>query len=94
MHAWMAVVVFYGVAFLTMPAAAQQIVETSTGKHIAGGTCSISEAMLTEIQGNTATANAEKRQRLDAFLDAALASPKTRKPSQSPVVFRSPQPQS
>ena len=93
-RSWLAVLTFGGVAFLAMPAAAQQIVETSTGKHIAGESCSISEAMLTEIEGHSAAANAETRQRLNVFLDAALASPKTRKPSQSPVVFTSGQPRS
>jgi hypothetical protein len=39
-----------GMAFLAVPSQAQQIVETSTGKHVAGGNCAVSEAMLTAIQ--------------------------------------------
>lgn len=94
MRKWMAVLAFGGVAFLAMPAAAQQVVDTTTGVQHAAGTCSVSEAMLTEIQANSAAVNAETRQKLNAFLDAALASPKTRKPDHSPVVFTSDQPRS
>lgn len=94
MGKWMAILTVGGVAILAPPAAAQQIVETSTGKHIAGDTCSVSEAMLTEIQGNSAAANAETRQKLNALIDSALASSKTREASPSPVTFPPSQPRS
>jgi deoxyribose-phosphate aldolase len=82
-----------GLGLLAVPAAAQQFVETSTGTLVAGDTCSVSEAMLTEIQGVEAAHRAETRARLDALLDAALASPKTRMPTATPVTFPNKQPQ-
>ena len=53
-----------GMAFLAVPSQAQQIVETSTGKHVAGGNCAVSEAMLTAIQDGEAAGKAETRTRL------------------------------
>lgn len=90
-----AILVLAGVASLAMPAHAQQIVETSTGKTFGGETCAVSEAMLTEIRNGDALDKAETRARLNALLDAALASPKTRNRSASPVtVVPEPSPQS
>ncbi len=80
--------VFAAIAFAVVPAvSAQQVVETSTGKRIAGHQCSISQAMLAEIQGAGADRKAETRAKLEALLDSALASPKTRQTAQSSVVF-------
>lgn len=92
MRACLGAVVVLGVALLAVPASAQQIVETSTGKHLAGGTCAVSEAMLTAIQGADETRKADTRARLNKMLDAALASSKTRQTAQSPVVFPPRQP--
>ena len=90
-----AILVFSGVAFLALPAVAQQVVETSTGKTFGGETCTVSEAMLTEIRNGDAADKAETRARLNALLDAALASPKTRNGASSPVtVVPGPSPQS
>jgi deoxyribose-phosphate aldolase len=90
-----AILVFSGMAFLALPAAAQQVVETSTGKTFSGDTCAVSEAMLTEIRNGDAADKAETRARLNALLDAALASPKTRNGASSPVtVVPGPSPQS
>ena len=61
-------------ALMAMPAAGQQVVETSTGKTFGGETCVVSEAMLTEIRNGDAA-------------DKALASPKTRNATSSPVTF-------
>ena len=72
---------------MAMPAAGQQVVETSTGKTFGGETCAVSEAMLTEIRNGDAADKAETRARLNALLDAALASPKTRNATSSPVTF-------
>jgi hypothetical protein len=69
---------------------AQQIVETSTGKH-AEAPCSISEAMLAAIEDAEANRDADARARLDSLLQTALAGTRTRpsgdSPAHSPVVF-------
>lgn len=71
-----------------MPAAAQQVVETSTGRQLTSGECSVSKAMLSAIEDAQASREAETRARVDALLEAALASPKTQGTrGQSPVVF-------
>lgn len=82
-----------GLGLLAGPATAQQIVETSTGKLVAGDTCSVSDAMRTEIANADAAHRADIRARLNTLLDAALASPKTRQPAASPVTFPGKQPQ-
>jgi hypothetical protein len=87
LRVFVAALTLCGIAVLAVPAHAQQIVETSTGKHIADGNCAVSEAMLTAIQGGEVAHKAETRTRLNALLDAALASPKNRQTAQSPVVF-------
>lgn len=76
-------------AALAAPAAAQQVVETSTGRHVAGGECSVSDAMMTAIEEAQDNREAVTRARVDAMLEAALASPKTGGQSggASPVVF-------
>lgn len=71
---------------------AQQIVESSTGKQIAGHQCAVSEAFLAEIGKSDAARKADTRASLNAMLDAALASPKTRGSSESSVVFPPPRP--
>ena len=76
-----------GMAFLAVPSQAQQIVETSTGKNVAGGNCAVSEAMLTAIQDGEAAGKAETRTRLNSFLNAALARSKPGQTAQSPLVF-------
>ncbi|MBS28002.1 MAG: hypothetical protein CL566_03625 [Alphaproteobacteria bacterium] len=71
-----------------VPAQAQQIVETTTGKH-AGGNCAVSQAMLAAIQGAQAERRAETRTRINDLLETALASSKSRRAGsgQSPVVL-------
>lgn len=68
------------------PAMAQQVVETSTGKH-AGGNCSVSRAMLAAIQDAQAGRQADTKARIENLLETALASSKSRPSGQSPVVF-------
>lgn len=87
-----AVVTLIGAALFAVPVAAQQIVETSTGKQIAGHQCAVSEAFLVEIQKSGDARKADTRARLNAMLDAALASPKTNQTAVSPVVFPPRQP--
>lgn len=89
-----------GVTFVTVigallfaaPVSAQQIVETSTGKQIAGHQCAVSEAFLAEIERSDEARKADTRARLNAMLDAALASSKTGQTGASPVVFPPRQP--
>jgi hypothetical protein len=81
-----AALVLVSTVLLAAPAGAQQIVETSTGKHVAGS-CSVSQAILTAIQDAGDTRQAETKTRVNAFLNAALARPKSRSVAQSPVVF-------
>jgi hypothetical protein len=76
-----------GMALLAMPAHSQQVVETSTGKHVAGGNCSVSETKLSVIQNGNSARKTEIRARIIALLDSALASPKSRRTAQSIVVF-------
>jgi hypothetical protein len=76
-----------GMALLAVPAHSQQVVETSTGKHVAGGNCSVSEPMLSAIQNGDAIRKAQIRARMIALLDSALARPKSRLTAQSLVVF-------
>jgi len=77
------------IAGLSAPAAAQQVVETSTGRQLTTGECPVSQAMLTAIEDAQASREAETRAKVDALLEAALESPKTVEASggQSPVVF-------
>lgn len=70
-----------------LPAQAQQVVETSTGKAVAGHDCSIGEAMAAEIERSRENRQAETRDRLNALLDSALARSDTEQTAQSPVVF-------
>lgn len=74
--------------FAAVPAVAQQIVETTTGKY-AGGNCAVSQAMLAAIQGAQADRRADTRTRINDLLETALASSKSRRggSGQSPVVF-------
>jgi hypothetical protein len=74
-------------AAVSAPASAQQIVDTTTGTRHASGQCAVSQAMLAAIeQGQPDT-----KTRVNAFLDNALASSRTRASvkteGQSPVVF-------
>lgn len=76
------------IAGLSAPASAQQVVETSTGRQLTTGECLVSQAMLTAIEDAQASREAEIRAKVDALLEAALASPKTSEAGgQSPVVF-------
>ena len=76
------------IAGLSAPAAAQQVVETSTGHQLTTGECSVSQAMLAAIEDAQANREAETRAKVDALLEAALASPKTAEVGgQSPVAF-------
>jgi hypothetical protein len=76
------------IAGLSAPAAAQQVVETSTGRQLTTGECSVSQAMLAAIEDAQANREAETRAKVDALLEAALASPKTAEVvGQSPVAF-------
>ena len=76
-----------GMALLAVPGHAQQVVEGSAGKDVAGGNCSVTEAMLSAIQNGDAIRKSEIRARMIALLDSALASPKSRLTAQSLVVF-------
>lgn len=70
------------------PAQAQQVVETATGTIQAGAPCSVSQAMLAAIEQGQAEKAADTKARLNALLDSALASPKSRpQAARSPVVF-------
>lgn len=71
------------------PAAAQQIVETSTGVQHASGECAVSEAMLAAIENGNANRELDTKARINAFLDNALAGTRTpaKTDGQSPVVF-------
>lgn len=92
MRTSVAVVTLIGAALFAAPVSAQQIVETSTGKQIAGHQCAVSEAFLAEIEKHDAARKANTRARLNAMLDAALASPRSGQVSESPVVFPPRQP--
>ena len=81
-----------GAMLFAVPVSAQQITETSTGQQIAGHQCAVSEAFLAEIGKSDAARKADTRASLNAMLDAALASPKTRGSSESSVVFPPPRP--
>lgn len=78
-------------AGLALPAAAQQVVETSTGathNAYAGLQCGVSQAMLAAIEKGETDRKAETKARISALLDSALASTKPRpQAAQSPVVF-------
>ncbi len=76
------------IAFLLglAPAGAQQIVETSTGKH-AGGGCATTEALAAAIADAEATRTADAKSRLDTLLGSALARTEPHPRSQSPVTF-------
>tara|TARA_R110002072_G_scaffold142966_1_gene288854 strand:+ start:123 stop:413 length:291 start_codon:yes stop_codon:yes gene_type:complete len=71
------------------PVSAQQIVDTTTGVQLAGGQCSVSQAILAAIEQGQADRQTDTKARINAFLDNALA--RTRAPAkaegQSPVVF-------
>ena len=73
------------------PAYAQQVVETSTDtthNAYAGHQCGVSQAMLAAIENGEDTRKAETKARLNALLDSALASTRSRpQAAQSPVVF-------
>ncbi len=77
--------------FVVAPASAQQIVDTATGVQHASGQCSVTQAMLDAIEQGQAAHQVNTQTRLNAFLDNALASSRTRAPAktegQSPVVF-------
>ncbi|MBO6782262.1 MAG: hypothetical protein JJ899_03175 [Alphaproteobacteria bacterium] len=70
-----------------LPAHAQQVVETSSGKQVSGHDCSVSQASLAAIRDAETDRKADTRAKLESLLDSALASPKTRQTAQSPVVF-------
>ncbi|MEK9797197.1 MAG: hypothetical protein VW713_10690 [Alphaproteobacteria bacterium] len=78
------------IAGLSAPAAAQQVVETSTGRQLTTGECSVSQAMLAAIEDAQANREAETRAKVDALLEAALASPKTAQVGGEPAVASPP----
>ncbi|MEP4378586.1 MAG: hypothetical protein ABJ215_01580 [Alphaproteobacteria bacterium] len=77
--------------FLAAPASAQQVVETTTGIQHASGQCGVSQAMLAAIEQGEADRQVDTKTRINAFLDNALASSRSRAPvkteGQSPVMF-------
>lgn len=78
-------------AAVSAPASAQQIVDTTTGTRHASGQCAVSQAMLAAIEQGQADRQVDTKTRINAFLDNALASSRTRAAvkteGQSPVVF-------
>lgn len=76
--------------FVAVPASAQQVVDTTTGVQHASGQCSVTQAMLAAIEQGEADRQADTKTRINALLDNALASSRSRPQSQagqSPVVF-------
>ncbi|MBT3400264.1 MAG: hypothetical protein HOI57_11085 [Rhodospirillaceae bacterium] len=75
--------------FVVAPAFAQQIVDTSTGVQHASGQCSVTQAMLAAIEQGQADGQVDTKSRINALLDNALASSRSRSlpQGQSPVVF-------
>lgn len=74
--------------FVAVPASAQQIVDTSTGVEHASGQCSVTQAMLAAIESGDANRQVDTKSRINALLDNALASSRSRTAQgQSPVIF-------
>ena len=74
--------------FVAVPASAQQIVDTSMGVRHASGQCSVTQAMLAAIESGDANRQVDIKSRINALLDNALASSRSRTAqSQSPVIF-------